>query len=43
MFEIILFTGFWVDCNDEKLKKCTLEDVMTSQAYILFYTKRKLV
>lgn len=32
--------SFWVHCNDARLDLCSIEDVTTSQAYILFYTKR---
>jgi len=31
---------FWVHCNDSTLELCSIEDVMTSQAYILFYSLR---
>lgn len=31
---------FWVHCNDSNLELCSIEDVMASQAYILFYTLR---
>jgi len=32
---------FWVHCNDSNLELCSIEDVMSSQAYILFYSLRK--
>lgn len=32
--------SFWAHCNDARLDLCSIEDVTTSQAYILFYTKR---
>nr|CAB3267566.1 ZF(UBP)-3 zinc finger protein 3 [Phallusia mammillata] len=33
---------FWVHCNDSNLELCSIDDVMQSQAYILFYTQRGL-
>ncbi|XP_039262581.2 ubiquitin carboxyl-terminal hydrolase 44-like [Styela clava] len=33
---------FWVHCNDSNLELRSIEDVMMSQAYILFYTQRGL-
>uniref|UniRef100_A0A8C5Q4S0 Ubiquitin carboxyl-terminal hydrolase n=1 Tax=Leptobrachium leishanense TaxID=445787 RepID=A0A8C5Q4S0_9ANUR len=32
--------GFWVHCNDSKLRTCTVDEVCKAQAYILFYTQR---
>uniref|UniRef100_K1R6W5 Ubiquitin carboxyl-terminal hydrolase n=1 Tax=Magallana gigas TaxID=29159 RepID=K1R6W5_MAGGI len=32
----------WVNCNDSKVKLCSKEDVLLSQAYILVYTKTVL-
>uniref|UniRef100_A0A3Q3WK82 Ubiquitin carboxyl-terminal hydrolase n=1 Tax=Mola mola TaxID=94237 RepID=A0A3Q3WK82_MOLML len=32
--------GFWVHCNDSKLRVCSVEEVCRAQAYILFYTQR---
>lgn len=37
---ITLFAEFWVHCNDSNLELCSIEDVMASQAYILFYSLR---
>ncbi|XP_002734273.1 ubiquitin carboxyl-terminal hydrolase 44-like [Saccoglossus kowalevskii] len=34
--------GFWVHCNDSRLDLCSIEDVTSCQAYILFYTQKKL-
>ncbi|XP_070532663.1 ubiquitin carboxyl-terminal hydrolase 44-A-like isoform X2 [Ptychodera flava] len=34
--------GFWVHCNDSRLDLCSIEDVTACQAYILFYTQKKL-
>lgn len=33
---------FWVHCNDSSMELCSIEDVMGSQAYILFYSHRQL-
>ncbi len=27
----------WIHCNDARMERCALSDVMTAQAYILFY------
>ncbi|XP_035244094.1 ubiquitin carboxyl-terminal hydrolase 49 [Anguilla anguilla] len=32
--------GFWVHCNDSELNVCSVEEVCSTQAYILFYTQR---
>ncbi|XP_033101370.1 ubiquitin carboxyl-terminal hydrolase 44-like [Anneissia japonica] len=32
--------GFWVHCNDARLELCTMDDIRSCQAYIMFYTKR---
>ncbi|CAK8689339.1 ubiquitin carboxyl-terminal hydrolase 44-like [Clavelina lepadiformis] len=33
---------FWVHCNDSNLELCSIDDVMSAQAYILFYSQRGL-
>ena len=40
MCRVILFTGSWVHCNDAKMETTSIDKVMSSQAYILFYTQR---
>ena len=37
-----MLTDSWVHCNDAKLQVVRAEDVMKAQAYILFYTRRKV-
>ena len=37
-----VFSDSWVHCNDAKLQIVTPETVMKAQAYILFYTRRKV-
>ncbi|XP_036387547.1 ubiquitin carboxyl-terminal hydrolase 49 [Megalops cyprinoides] len=32
--------GFWVHCNDSEMNVCSVEEVCSTQAYILFYTQR---
>lgn len=32
--------GFWVHCNDSEMNVCSMEEVCSTQAYILFYTQR---
>ena len=32
----------WFHFNDRLVKKCTIEDVQTQQAYLLFYKSTKL-
>ena len=34
-----MLTGSWVHCNDAKLELTSIDKVMSSQAYILFYTQ----
>lgn len=29
----------WIHCNDARMERCSLSDVMSAQAYILFYTQ----
>ncbi|XP_065840514.1 ubiquitin carboxyl-terminal hydrolase 44-B-like [Oscarella lobularis] len=29
----------WVDCNDSRMSLCSVDDVLKSQAYVLFYTR----
>lgn len=38
----LLLLDSWVNCNDSKVKLCSKEDVLLSQAYILVYTKTVL-
>ncbi len=35
------FSDSWIHCNDSRMEKCNLGDVMAAQAYILFYTQIK--
>lgn len=39
---LLLLLDSWVNCNDSKVKLCSKEDVLLSQAYILVYTKTVL-
>jgi len=33
--------GSWVHCNDTRISRCPLEEVLHSQAYILFYVRHR--
>ena len=38
---LYIFTiGTWVHCNDARVIRCSPEDVLKSQAYVLFYARR---
>ncbi|KAL0154323.1 hypothetical protein M9458_050436 [Cirrhinus mrigala] len=36
----VCVAGFWVHCNDSEMNVCSVEEVCSTQAYILFYTQR---
>lgn len=38
-FFLSLCLGTWLHCNDARVQLVSMEDVLTSQAYILFYTR----
>ena len=38
---IFITTGLWVHCNDSRLSRCSSNDVLDSQAYVLFYARRQ--
>ena len=33
----LFVTDSWIHCNDARMERCSLSDVMAAQAYILFY------
>lgn len=37
MFACVIFSDSWVNCNDSRMILSSLEEVLTAQAYILFY------
>ena len=37
-----LLPGSWVHCNDARISRCPLEEVLQSQAYILFYVRHRV-
>ena len=41
LYANVLYSGSWVNCNDVRMSRCALEEVLQAQAYILFYTRRR--
>lgn len=40
MLYILFLLESWVHCNDSRLSRCTSEDVLSAQPYVLFYARR---